>query len=198
MAAAGSGKVMVLVSHKLEEVFAIADTLTVLRDGRSVAERSAHVTLDVITSRPVSFTGARVDRLIECDSYTLGTYRRCTGHPHGSRHRPLARAELRICPPFRTAAITRVAVHIDGKIASCTSIAVTTRAVTCAHTRRSAVVDSGGAGVVRALAAREGHGAIGCFGGINDGRAGSKSSRRVPAIRGIDTRCHSAAVQRRR
>jgi ribose transport system ATP-binding protein len=32
------GKVVVLVSHKLEEVFAIADTVTVLRDGRSVAE----------------------------------------------------------------------------------------------------------------------------------------------------------------
>ena len=32
------GKVVVLVSHKLEEVFAVADTVTVLRDGRSVAE----------------------------------------------------------------------------------------------------------------------------------------------------------------
>jgi ribose transport system ATP-binding protein len=33
-----SGHAVVLVSHKLEEVFAIADTVTVLRDGRSVAE----------------------------------------------------------------------------------------------------------------------------------------------------------------
>ncbi|MEV0382666.1 sugar ABC transporter ATP-binding protein [Nonomuraea sp. NPDC050643] len=33
-----SGHAIVLVSHKLEEVFAIADTVTVLRDGRSVAE----------------------------------------------------------------------------------------------------------------------------------------------------------------
>ncbi|HET6478708.1 MAG TPA: sugar ABC transporter ATP-binding protein [Actinoplanes sp.] len=33
-----SGRAVVLVSHKLEEVFAVADTVTVLRDGRSVAE----------------------------------------------------------------------------------------------------------------------------------------------------------------
>ena len=33
-----TGHSVVLVSHKLEEVFAIADTVTVLRDGRSVAE----------------------------------------------------------------------------------------------------------------------------------------------------------------
>jgi ribose transport system ATP-binding protein len=35
-----SGHAVVLVSHKLEEVFAVADTVTVLRDGRSVAEAS--------------------------------------------------------------------------------------------------------------------------------------------------------------
>jgi ribose transport system ATP-binding protein len=33
-----TGHAIVLVSHKLEEVFAVADTVTVLRDGRSVAE----------------------------------------------------------------------------------------------------------------------------------------------------------------
>ncbi|NMO53990.1 sugar ABC transporter ATP-binding protein [Actinoplanes sp. TBRC 11911] len=36
-----SGRAVVLVSHKLEEVFAVADTLTVLRDGRSVASGEA-------------------------------------------------------------------------------------------------------------------------------------------------------------
>ncbi|MEV4349159.1 sugar ABC transporter ATP-binding protein [Actinoplanes sp. NPDC049596] len=37
-----SGHAVVLVSHKLEEVFAVADTVTVLRDGRSVTE-AAHL-----------------------------------------------------------------------------------------------------------------------------------------------------------
>ncbi len=43
---------IVLVSHKLEEVFAIADTVTVLRDGRSVAEAGAlaHYTREQIVS----------------------------------------------------------------------------------------------------------------------------------------------------
>ncbi|MBB5868378.1 ribose transport system ATP-binding protein [Allocatelliglobosispora scoriae] len=36
-----TGHAVVLVSHKLEEVFAVADTVTVLRDGHSVAEAEA-------------------------------------------------------------------------------------------------------------------------------------------------------------
>ncbi|MFC0431243.1 sugar ABC transporter ATP-binding protein [Kutzneria buriramensis] len=40
------GHAIVLVSHKLDEVFAIADTVTVLRDGRSVAEAQPLADLD--------------------------------------------------------------------------------------------------------------------------------------------------------
>jgi ribose transport system ATP-binding protein len=46
------GQSVVLVSHKLEEVFAVADTVTVLRDGRSVAEAERladHTRDDVVT-----------------------------------------------------------------------------------------------------------------------------------------------------
>lgn len=46
------GHSVVLVSHKLEEVFAVADTVTVLRDGRSVAEAEPladHTPDDVVT-----------------------------------------------------------------------------------------------------------------------------------------------------
>ncbi|MGB3764803.1 MAG: sugar ABC transporter ATP-binding protein, partial [Ornithinimicrobium sp.] len=44
------GHVVVLVTHKLEEVFAIADVVTVLRDGRSVA---GSVPLDTLTRSDV-------------------------------------------------------------------------------------------------------------------------------------------------
>jgi ribose transport system ATP-binding protein len=46
------GHSVVLVTHKLEEVFAVADTMTVLRDGRSVAEAqplAEHTRDDVVT-----------------------------------------------------------------------------------------------------------------------------------------------------
>jgi ribose transport system ATP-binding protein len=46
------GQSVVLVSHKLEEVFAVADTVTVLRDGRSVAEAQPlanHTRDDIVT-----------------------------------------------------------------------------------------------------------------------------------------------------
>ena len=65
------GRAVVLVSHKLEEVFAIADTVTVLRDGRSVTEAQplrdftrAQI-VDLMVGREyteVETTSRRVDR----------------------------------------------------------------------------------------------------------------------------------------
>jgi len=64
------GRAVVLVSHKLEEVFAVADTVTVLRDGRSVAEAHplADYTRDQIVDlmvgrahAQVRFAASRVD-----------------------------------------------------------------------------------------------------------------------------------------
>jgi ribose transport system ATP-binding protein len=56
------GHAVVLVSHKLEEVFAVADTVTVLRDGRSVAEAQplADYTRDTIVDLMVGRAHAAV------------------------------------------------------------------------------------------------------------------------------------------
>ncbi|MEV5752784.1 sugar ABC transporter ATP-binding protein [Actinoallomurus sp. NPDC052308] len=63
-----TGHSVVLVSHKLEEVFAVADTVTVLRDGRSVAEARplADYTRDTIVDLMVGRAHAAL---------TLGTRR---------------------------------------------------------------------------------------------------------------------------
>ncbi|HEX3781969.1 MAG TPA: sugar ABC transporter ATP-binding protein [Pseudonocardiaceae bacterium] len=57
------GRSIVLVSHKLEEVFAIADTVTVLRDGRSVAE--AHPLADYTREQIVDLMVGRAQQVIE-------------------------------------------------------------------------------------------------------------------------------------
>ena len=64
----GSGHAVVLVSHKLEEVFAVADTVTVLRDGRSVAQAAA-------TRRVQPGSGRRPDG-------RAGARHRGTGRPY--------------------------------------------------------------------------------------------------------------------
>ena len=58
-----SGHSVVLVSHKLEEVFAVADTVTVLRDGRSVAEaaRLAYFTQSEIVDLMVGRAFASIE-----------------------------------------------------------------------------------------------------------------------------------------
>jgi ribose transport system ATP-binding protein len=58
-----AGKAVVLVSHKLEEVFAIADTVTVLRDGRSVAE--AHPLSDYTREQIVDLMVGRAQQVVE-------------------------------------------------------------------------------------------------------------------------------------
>jgi ribose transport system ATP-binding protein len=67
------GHSVVLVSHKLEEVFAVADTVTVLRDGRSVAEAhpladyNRDEIVDLMVGRAhtaATFTKSRVDSTV--------------------------------------------------------------------------------------------------------------------------------------
>jgi ribose transport system ATP-binding protein len=60
-----AGKAIVLVSHKLEEVFAIADTVTVLRDGRSVAQ--AHKLSDYTREQIVDLMVGRAQQVVELD-----------------------------------------------------------------------------------------------------------------------------------
>lgn len=66
-----AGKAIVLVSHKLEEVFAIADTVTVLRDGRSVAE--AHPLSDYTREQIVDLMVGRAQRLVELHKPAVGS-----------------------------------------------------------------------------------------------------------------------------
>ena len=58
-----AGKAIVLVSHKLEEVFAIADTVTILRDGRSVVE--AHPLADYTRDQIVDLMVGRAQQVVE-------------------------------------------------------------------------------------------------------------------------------------
>ncbi|MFE2425265.1 sugar ABC transporter ATP-binding protein [Streptomyces sp. NPDC059373] len=59
------GRAVVLVSHKLEEVFAIADTVTVLRDGRSVVE--ARPLADYTRAQIVDLMVGRAHATLELD-----------------------------------------------------------------------------------------------------------------------------------
>lgn len=66
-----AGRTVVLVSHKLEEVFAVADTVTVLRDGRSVAEGLPLAGLS--RSEVVDLMVGRAHADIELDARTVDT-----------------------------------------------------------------------------------------------------------------------------
>ncbi len=63
------GRVVVLVSHKLEEVFAVADTVTVLRDGRSVAE--SRPMADLTRGEVVDLMVGRAHADLELDARTV-------------------------------------------------------------------------------------------------------------------------------
>ena len=63
------GHAIVLVSHKLDEVFTIADTVTVLRDGRSVAE--AQPLADFSHDEVVDLMVGRAHAVLELDRKTV-------------------------------------------------------------------------------------------------------------------------------
>lgn len=65
------GHSVVLVSHKLEEVFAVADTVTVLRDGRSVAE--AHPLADYSRQEVVNLMVGRAHADLALQSRRVDT-----------------------------------------------------------------------------------------------------------------------------
>jgi ribose transport system ATP-binding protein len=87
-----SGHSVVLVSHKLEEVFAVADTVTVLRDGRSVAEAEplASYTQDQVVDLMVGRAYASVtlgERRVDPDTAPA---LRLTGVSTASGHRDVS------------------------------------------------------------------------------------------------------------
>jgi ribose transport system ATP-binding protein len=135
------GRVIVLVSHKLEEVFAVADTVTVLRDGRSVAEslplsgltRSAVVDLMVGRAHAdIELAARTVDRTsvpaLELDAVsTAGGHRDVSLRVHageivglyglvGAGRSELARALLGLDT------ITAGELRIDGRVARIGSV----------------------------------------------------------------------------
>jgi len=86
----GSGHGVLLVSHKLEEVFAVADTVTVLRDGRSVAE-----------AEPLS--GYTRDTIVDL----------MVGRAHASVPPPSRRAGIDVEPSLELRGVSTVLGHRD-------------------------------------------------------------------------------------
>ncbi len=95
-----TGHAVVLVSHKLEEVFAVADTVTVLRDGRSVAQAQplSGYTRDGIVDLMVGRAYASVqlaDRTVDRDAVpALELAGVSTGHGHRDVSLSVARGEI--------------------------------------------------------------------------------------------------------
>ncbi|MBV1851607.1 sugar ABC transporter ATP-binding protein [Catellatospora tritici] len=95
-----TGHAVVLVSHKLEEVFAVADTVTVLRDGHSVAEGQplADYTRDQIVDLMVGRAHAAVElggRSVDRDAVpALALTGVSTGHGHRDLDLTVAKGEI--------------------------------------------------------------------------------------------------------
>ena len=95
-----TGHAVVLVSHKLEEVFAVADTVTVLRDGHSVAEASRWPTTPV--SQVVDLMVGRAHAAAELGARTvdrdavpaLALTGVSTGHGHRDLDLTVAKGEI--------------------------------------------------------------------------------------------------------
>ncbi|MDI1465044.1 sugar ABC transporter ATP-binding protein [Catellatospora sp. KI3] len=95
-----TGHAVVLVSHKLEEVFAVADTVTVLRDGHSVAEAQplADYTRDQIVDLMVGRAHAAVElgaRTVDRGAVpALALTGVSTGHGHRDLDLTVAKGEI--------------------------------------------------------------------------------------------------------
>ncbi|GHJ49546.1 ABC transporter permease [Catellatospora sp. TT07R-123] len=95
-----TGHAVVLVSHKLEEVFAVADTVTVLRDGHSVAEGQplADYTRDQVVDLMVGRAHAAAElgaRTVDRDAVpALALTGVSTGHGHRDLDLTVAKGEI--------------------------------------------------------------------------------------------------------
>jgi ABC-type uncharacterized transport system ATPase subunit len=98
---ADEGRTVVFISHKLHEVMAVADRVTVLRGGRTIA------TVDVADSSPRSLAALMVGREVE-------TVRRRPADRAGARDVVLACSDLRVAGDRGDVAVRGVSLEVRG------------------------------------------------------------------------------------